>query len=248
MKNKIQCEEDASQQFKFDFIPDSENLLELSLRNVSLVEAMIRIDSKYCKASDKTAGPKGKYGGSTAYWMTELKKYFDSDKRMSNYEPIIKNAVCAVDRENSTHLNADGGRNVIAKRIAGFDKDYFIESLRNRSFEFVEKIAAKTSSAKGARSNPSFASKFCHYACLYLFEGIPEQDNFSIYDGILRKVLPLYAKHYEIKCVKTKLEHNADGVYRYYSQLVDSVLEKSGNKISRNGFDHLLWYYYKGRV
>lgn len=36
--------------------------------------------------------------------------------------------------------------------------------------------------------------------------------------------------------------------YREYSEIIDKILDKSGNKISRNGFDHLLWYYYKGRL
>ena len=54
------------------------------------------------------------------------------------------------------------------------------------------KIASKTSKESGARANPSFASKFCHYACMYLFEDRKEQDNFSIYDGILCKVLPSF--------------------------------------------------------
>lgn len=254
MNTKIKSEEIASRKFNFDVIPDAPNLLDLSIKNVALVEAMIRIDSKYCRSSDKTAGPiKGSYEGSTAYWMTKLKDFYASGKilKSDEYHEIIKNAVCAVDRENSTHLNSDinkgGGRDVIVKRIESFEKNYVLESLRKRSFDFVDKIASKTSKESGARTNPSFASKFCHYACMYLFEGRKEQDNFSIYDGILREVLPCYAKYYEIECIKRMLKHNSKGVYCYYSQLVDAILKKSGSRISRNGFDHLLWYYYKGR-
>lgn len=52
----------------------------------------------------------------------------------------------------------------------------------------------------------------------------------------------MYLEYYQIK---DKFDLND---YRQYRQAVDKVRESSGNKISRNGFDHLLWYYHKGRI
>lgn len=36
--------------------------------------------------------------------------------------------------------------------------------------------------------------------------------------------------------------------YNDYRTAVDKVREASGIEISRNDFDHLLWYYHKGRL
>ena len=193
--NLIQEELNKSREYGLEFLPEKEGfppLVKLSLDNVARVEAMIQVDSKYCKAFDKTAGPiEGKYGGSTAFWMTRLKKYFDTheivNREDKEYIDIITKVVESVDRENSTHLNSDGGRRVIKKRILELEKNEILKPLKDRSFSLYELLAKKTGSKKRARTNPSFASKFCHYACMFLFEGQKEQDNFSIYDGILKK-------------------------------------------------------------
>ena len=92
------------------------------------------------------------------------------------------------------------------------------------------------------RHNISFASKFCHYLCFWLFENEPEADNYSIYDSFVRNKLPDYIEHYKIDRKGINLDD-----YKDYRFIIIQILEKSGNKISRNGFDHLLWYYYKGK-
>ena len=106
----------------------------------------------------------------------------------------------------------------------------------------VREIARVTSAEQKARSNVSFASKFCHYACFYVFEGTEYQDNYSIYDGILRTVLPLYLDYYNIEPLFDLND------YKQYRMAVDRIRESSKIEISRNGFDHLLWYYHKGRM
>lgn len=88
----------------------------------------------------------------------------------------------------------------------------------------------------------AFATKFCHYVCFYVFEGQPEQDNFSIYDNVVAGILPYYAIKYKIDYKKVDFKK-----YSQYIGLVDEIIRRSGSNISRNGFDHLLWYYYKGR-
>ena len=96
------------------------------------------------------------------------------------------------------------------------------------------------------RKNISFASKFCHYASFYVFkdEDGDAQDGWSIWDNVLKKVLPKYLDFYKIAQWSPKdLED-----YWKYCKAVDETIIKSGNEISRNGFDHLLWYYYKGKV
>lgn len=174
---------------------------------------------------------------------------------MSNeeYRNVIWNAIVAVDRENSTHLNADNiGRVEILNRILKFDKCQFLDCLQHpdaTNFKLFRIISEAThpceidSNGKKhrARENISFASKFCHFACFYLFEGEDEQDNYPIYDNVMRKILPKYVSHYnlQIRCLDDYIE---------YKKTVDEIISASNSHISRNGFDHLLWYYYKGRI
>lgn len=226
-------------------------LAALTLDNVAKVEAMIQNDAAYLNAVDKNSKPdKNGRGGSTAYCMCELRNYINSNQKdTKRYREIIFNAVCAVDRDNSTHLNADDvGRNEITDRICGISLEYLIDYLQRphetkyKLFEIIAEQTHPKDKKHKPRTNKSFASKFCHYACFYLFENKPEQDNYSIYDSVVKKALPLYAKYYEIKIKEYNLEDYVD-----YSKIIEKILEMSGNNISKNGFDHLLWYYFKGR-
>lgn len=229
-------------------------LAKLTRDNVAIVEAMIRNDSAYIHSTDVNAAPtynkKGeiKYGGSSAYWMTRLKTVLlDKGHEITySYEDIIKGAVESVDRENSTHLNADKcGRKEITERLCSFDRAELLKCLQDPDYDdmkLIREISRITSAEHRARTNPSFASKFCHYACFYIFEGTKDQDNYSIYDGIMKEVLPLYLEYYQIN-------QNFDlNNYRDYRMAVDTIRKTSGISISRNGFDHLLWYYHKGRL
>lgn len=228
-------------------------LAKLTRDNVAIVEAMIRNDSAYIRSTDTKAVPviskngKIKYGGSSAFWMTRLKEYLNyQDNGNYTYKDIIAGAVESVDRENSTHLNSDRcGRREIEKRLIEFDRIELLKCLKEpeyQNFKLIREISRKTSAPKRSRNNLSFASKFCHYACFYLFEGTEWQDNYSIWDSILRKVLPLYLGYYQITDDYDLYD------YAEYRIAVDAVRKASGIAISRNGFDHLLWYYHKGRL
>mgnify|MGYP001253903765 CR=1 FL=1 len=259
MKNIIQDELELAKSKMIEEVSfEGKTLAKLTRDNVAIVEAMIRNDSAYIHSTDVSSAPvynrKGdvKYGGSSAYWMTRLKNVLldDVSDRLYTYEKIIKGAVESVDRENSTHLNADKcGRQEITERICRFDRNEFIKCLKDPDYKdmaLIQEISRITSAEERARRNPSFASKFCHYACFYIFEGTEYQDNYSIYDGILKTVLPLYLKYFQID------EYFDLSKYEDYRHAVDKIRMASGMasgiEISRNGFDHLLWYYHKGRL
>lgn len=254
MKNIIQQELELAKEKMFEeIIYNGKTLVKLTRDNVAIVESMIRNDSAYIMSSSKEAKPlykknnKIKYGGSTAYWMTQLKRLLMENEVPTDYsyEEIIKCAVESVDRENSTHLNADKiGRSEITKRIQEFDRNELVECLKNPNYKdmlLVKEISRITSAEYRPRKNVSFASKFCHYACFYIFENTEYQDNYSIYDNILKKALPLYLSYYRIN-----KKYNLND-YIQYCRAVDDIRENCGVEISRNGFDHLLWYYHKGR-
>ena len=180
MKNTIQKELDlAESKMIEEIVFQGQTLAKLTRDNVAIVEAMIRNDSAYIHSTDINAAPvynrKGeiKYGGSSAYWMTQLKRVLIDGVSDSSYtyEEIIKGAVESVDRENSTHLNADKcGRQEITERICRFNKKEFVKCLKNPDYKdmaLIREISRITSAEERARSNPSFASKFCHYASLF---------------------------------------------------------------------------------
>ena len=252
--NLIQIELNNAKAKMLSTIPGTELVL-LSPGNVAIVEAMIQNDSAYLKSSDKQAAPDGKYRGSTAFWMVLLKEVLIGYVPTSDdgYRKILEGAIVAVDRENSTHLNADGiGRDEILNRLIQLDKAQLVECLKYpdaTNLWLINYISEPTHptgcSQRGtpyrARTNVSFASKFCHYACFYLFEGEEEQDNYSIYDYVLKAVLPKYIAYYGLK------DWDLDN-YGEYRKAVDDIIAAANAKISRNGFDHLLWYYFKGRI
>ena len=242
--NLIQEELKQVETEMFDLIPETK-LVELSRRNIAKVEAIIRNDSAYIKSSDKD------HQGSTAYHMVRLKDILVGGESVEgSYKQVIYEAVLAVDRDNSTHLNADNvGRTEMTDRLCNISKERLIEYLKrpkDTKYHLIELLSAPThpkDAKHKPRSNLSFASKFCHYACFYLFEGEEAQDNYSIFDNVVRKALPRYCEHYHV----AKLRFH-DNDYAKYQETIDAIIKASGGHVSRNGLDHLLWYYFKGRI
>ncbi len=245
LMNKIQAEYNESRKYVIEV--GNDGLVVLSRENVAKVEFMIRIDSSYRKSCDRKAVPRGNYRGSSAYWFSQLSDILDGTERSTNgYDRnrIINEIVGAIDRENSTRLTTDGvGRTEMSNRLLALHFDDILSMLKNTEdmplYYLLCEETKPTDVKYKARRNPSFASKFCHYACFYLFEGQKEQDNYSIYDRVIRKVLPQYAEKYKVE--KVDLTD-----YRKYMKTIDAIIEKSDAEISRNGFDHLLWYFHKG--
>jgi len=263
MKNLIQIEYEESKKKMFETWKrnnDGLELVKLTRDNVAIAEAMIRNDSAYIRSGDKN------YEGSTAHCMTLLKEVLIDKKQVSKegYRELLKNAIDAVDRENSTRLNSDHvGPKEILDRLYNFEDNELVNCLMKpveTEYKLFKIIAEKTDPRENSpsgnpykgRTNISFASKFCHYACFYFFEDEEYedyQDNYSIYDRVLKKVIPIYVEAYGLdkKAYKVK-----DKDYEAYQKTIDAIREAAFNQgkeyISRNGLDHLLWYYHKGRL
>ena len=63
-------------------------------------------------------------------------------------------------------------------------------------------------------------------------------DNYPIYDSVISESLPLYLEYYDLG--KRNLKD-----YVEYRQAIDDVIDAAGGGISRNGLDHLMWYFFK---
>ena len=209
-------------------------------------------DSGYAKSGDVNVGPTYKKNdgeecsGSTAYWMTKL-KYALENNCNEDLRNIISHVVIAVDKENCTHINSDG---VERKQLTNRSMEK-VKSLNeilsniDSDLTFIEEIAAiicDVDIKHKARTNLSFANKYAHYACFYLFdEDEPRRDNFSIYDNVLNKALPINIKKYNL------VGFNPNSYSSYYN-CIGEIIKACGEDLSRNGFDHLIWYFYKARL
>lgn len=267
---------------------DDNDNVKITLDNVAKVEAMISYDSKYSRMGDPLSRPDVKwleqlkedfrplsdykgYRGSSAFWMKRLRDYcyrlevdesFKDIKGLEDYYKfLVYNAVCAVDAENSTHINADSvGREQLTSRIVSLGKDLLTQLKNTKDYPLIKLISKqtepdgrtyklKTGEVKeiSPRENFSFATKFCHYACFFIFEDNDTEyrDSYSIYDYVVSNALK---EHYDFVDIERDSIEMSDNFYvekyRNYQRKVDDI---RGDIVSRNGFDHLIWYYYKGR-
>lgn len=234
-------------------------IVELTSDNVARVEAMISTDSEYKDSWNKERkiiykkDGKIKYIGSSHYWLNQLKEIIDTDKEISkdgfSYDEIINNVIIAIDNENSTHLNSDNiGRKAVKEKLLNIKRKDLKNYLKNpgNKYELINIIQTPQNSKE--KNHLSFASKFCHYACLCLFNETEYEDNYSIYDNVLKKALPKYIKRYLNRDVNEKeYENNYNQYIEYIDEIRNIANKEYGKIISRNGFDHLLWYYHKGK-
>jgi len=253
---------ELSKDFRFTEI--KKGLVKLSFHNVAIVEAMIENDSMHIKSISETSIPiikldkktglkKMVYGGSTAYWASKLKSVLLDGNIVEDleYRDMIYSIVSSIDRENNTHLNADGvGRNELTDRICSLSKCELVEMLKDRQkgLTLIKLLSNKTQpeSGKRPRTNYSFATKFCHFMCYYLFDD-EAKDNYSIFDSVMNFAIKKYITYYNID-VKGKDLQNYEDFIAIIDKVRECAYNENGDMISRNGLDHLLWFYYRGRM
>lgn len=239
----IQKELERSRAYSLEVIQGSERhvgrqLVKLSLDNVAHVEKMIEYNSTYMRENGELEE------------LEKLGKALRNEIRFSGgeYRDIIYSTVCRVNRKYSTRMSEEE-RDELTDRLYEMDSEWLYGCLMNPqkdNYGLITKLSAVTRStgSGNSRRNKSFASKFCHHVCYSLFEGKQEQDNYSPYDSVVKKALPLYVEYYGLN----RRTQHALGDYAAYQQCIDDVISAAGGEISRNGLDHLLWYYFKGRI
>lgn len=231
----------------------------LTRDNIAKIEAIIKLDSRYRNTADPERKPIKKknkdefsYIGSTCYWVKRLQSLMgetNSSENESEYASIIEFLIKAIDNENSTHLNSDGvGREAVKERlIAAYGTPaQLIEALKNKDGKYT--LLNLIATPENEKNHFSFATKFCHYCAMFLFAGSEDEDMYSIYDDVLKNALPLYIKYYLDKTVKPdELKTDYTKYIAYIDEVRNTARDEDGYIISRNGFDHLVWYYHKGR-
>lgn len=220
-----------------------QTIAALTRKNADFIEAVVRLDSNYGK--DKTED-----------WFKKMLNGGD-------FKECLSEAIVEIDKINSTHLEAGvDGRNEMVKRVLSLCEN--VEDLKRLLlktfsandeehilYKLTDKIKAKN--RDGYRYNLSFATKFCSYASQFLELG----DNYSKYDSVVAKCLPLYSecylkektakKHFLVKQHKNDLESRLS-LYATYSNCINRImalLEADNITLTRSELDHIIWYCFK---
>ncbi len=219
--NLIDRELESARKYVLDTeIVDGNTLVKLNQDNVARVEAMIISDSEYRNTFNSSLGILYKKGKNKDNLKSEDDiKYIGSS---AYWGSELRKVICSLGKSEL--------------------KEYLYRPKEN-NYKLIDLIT----NASGNEGNVyySFATKLCHYACMYVVDG-EEKDNFSIYDRVIKSSLPMYIERYLNKSVKEKVY---DKNYIEYIKLIDEIrdkLKENNEVISRNGLDHLLWYHHKG--
>lgn len=270
MSSNVKIIHDDSNPYVMDMIK-GKDIAALTKKNSIFIEAVLKLDSNYKRESEvfkpdekfdlekHLRNAKGLYCGSTQFWFDEM------SKKESNYDykQCVLGAVISIDRSNSTHLETTkNGRQKMAdiiskkcpdlktlkkelsKPFKATDNDHLISKMLNGGFNTNGKDMYYL----------SFASKFCSCAA----ECLNTKVKYSKYDDIVSKALPTY---YEVYCgesvkktaykvdysVKEKCKHRLE-LYENYSNAISEILGSldENNKLTRDEFDHIIWYGMKG--
>lgn len=259
---------------------DGKKIPALTRKNADFIEAVVRLDSNYGKDLEinppsKSYDPeknatsaKGLYCGSTKYWFDQLQVNTEEFKK------CVLGTVIAIDRTNSTHIESCvNGRKEMRDRICKecscyeelksmLEQPYIVGDFSDKKhlLEILsEGIEQKGKGKNGVRYNLSFASKYCSYAAQFL----DADAEYSKYDNVVSKALPIYEKCYlgktdkkktEFKISYTQMDENEKlqhrlNLYKQYSDCIESilkVLKEDGIELTRDEFDHIIWYGLKG--
>lgn len=142
--------------------------------------------------------------------------------------------VCVIDVTNSTNLTRYKSKvslHDIAEFILGIPN--FDKRVRGGDPELVNLIARNTNTVNLF----SFASKYCTYHNADIYN----RDDYSIFDGVVKRTLPYYVHGLtEAKIDAWRKEFN----YLAYRDCIDKLLEEKGINLEfkRRKFDHFMWY------
>lgn len=98
-------------------------------------------------------------------------------------------------------------------------------------------LVSQLAKSNGKKNLFSFASKYCTYHNVDIYG----RDDYSIFDGVVRKALPHYVRGLKESTLETwRKTYN----YTAFEKCIGDLLDQSGITIPfrRRKFDHFLWY------
>ena len=208
-------------------------------KNLAFIKAILSIDSNYRADFLQNGGT----------YTQDLREHgFPKTKKN------LKDVLDSLNKMNSTR--GDVGDSI--NKMADFLCDRVgLEKAAARIQQGDLSIVTELANANPDRFNISLASKFCTYCSQICFGG----DSFSKYDRVVSTVLPYYAWLYlgENRWVRTSrretrisltTKDSKDWSYESYCELigriVKAICEKEKIAVTRQDFDWVVWYFFKG--
>ena len=205
----------------------------ISRDNVARVFAMMSNSPQYKKAENKEDKD------SSAYWFAKWRK----NKTIS--EDDLSSLLQCLNKENRARVSNEDLKqiknSINIKSIKG--------KLEKADYSLIETVIKNCS-----KIHFSFATKFCHYACLYLLDG-EARDNFPIFDGIINQSLGNYSTAWNEQKLAQNLCKNGTyeeikekmGLKSFYKLYVNAISELAASAgVSKTGVEQLIWYYHNG--
>lgn len=246
-----------------------DNKLEDLFKEIEPELKSIKQDREKIIANDK------KYKYSSTHYIKIFKYLYDNKKTTElrkYYTDLIYIILRKINSENRTRVSLKEIDTISDEIFKKFGKDKinaFVKALKypcknvessEQEYELIKIISDKyENDDKTGKNNFSLATKFCHFFSFYLFNEGKYRDGFSIYDRVVKENLKYYYDYY----VKTKKpaasikkpydadkknnEYTLVDIYKNYQSNIDEILSSLDDKISRNGFDHIVWYTNKGQ-
>ena len=197
---------------------DNNKLVALTLRNANAIEALIEQDSNY---------------------PPNAKRTFDQIGKNANFSlDDFRKIIYQIADDNSTHT-ATPSREAIARYIYS-PTTRFLERLGKPDYSLVDDINdyvfANVTLPSGRKAHVlSLSSKLCRY----LEEWLWGNDNFAVYDSVVRNLLPYYIKQRGL----TLTVNLGKSTYQQFMEEFNKI--SNGNKVRKHSIGHIIWYSYK---
>lgn len=204
------------------FLPRQEQTNELKQKYLSITEENIEEQHKFVGASSN-------YGKEGLIIHDVLNAF-----PLNNDLNTIAMKIAVIDVTNSTHLSQYKSKlslydlAKVILEIPNFDK-----RVENGDPDLVNIIARNI----GAVNMFSFASKYCTYHNVEIYG----RDDYSIFDGVVKKTLPYYVQGLNVNRIENwRVNYN----YAAFNECVRKLLDDNNIHIPfrRRKFDHFLWY------
>lgn len=260
-KPYIPWEEDLDA-YRFDL--DQNKIPVFSDKNLRLVWAMVENDSAYNSVEPKTV--KDAFQGALKGNTKDIKQaVYLTDKVNSTHLATLRSADMAILEANKTKKKFsdvlegnfnDEDEDESELKIGRFMTAWEIindkvnlnrlikagdEQAVYRIAHYSEKYAKEQLGIEIVKNNFSFASKFCHYACV---NGLEEEklgrnrDLFPIYDSVVTQVLPYYIWVYS-----DKVEPSKHGRCKTKYRTLEKLLEDCRSNDDPAGYQQFRSYY-----
>lgn len=250
------------QTFKVPFVA-------ITKANAQIVNSQIQSSQIYGGGTGVNAAPKGRFIGSIAYWKNKLSANYCYNTILELVKAVNASNVTRVSANDmqdiaeyiwNNYKTSQDLENALSKDPFNVVNNVKSPSNNHILYKIAEYPFKKNN---GGKYYLSFATKFCQFASKILNAGY----EYSKYDKIVAENLPTYIKNYLSKkdllssdmgnrkmpkdrfLASDKKAKTAGGrdkmytvLYAEYCDYIDRIIAKVNQGITREEFDHIVWY------